>query len=78
MSLRPPASWFAGATALRDFVRWCSDTTEQLNSYTVANLPDPTQNARVMVYVSNEAGGAVPAFSDGVAWRRVTDRSVVS
>ncbi len=31
-----------------------------------------------LVYVSNEAGGAVLAFSDGTNWRRVTDRAVVS
>jgi hypothetical protein len=31
-----------------------------------------------MIYVSDEAGGAIPAFSDGTNWRRVTDRAVVS
>jgi hypothetical protein len=31
-----------------------------------------------MVYCSNESGGAVPAFSDGTNWRRVTDRAIVS
>jgi hypothetical protein len=31
-----------------------------------------------MVYVSNESGGAVVAFSDGTNWRRVTDRAIVS
>jgi hypothetical protein len=31
-----------------------------------------------MIYVSNETGGAVPAFSDGAAWRRVTDRAIIS
>jgi len=31
-----------------------------------------------MVHVTDEAGGEVPAFSDGTAFRRVTDRSVVS
>jgi hypothetical protein len=31
-----------------------------------------------MAFVSNESGGPVPAFSDGTAWRRVTDRAVVS
>lgn len=78
MSLRPPLAWFAGATALRDFVRWCKDTTLQLDSYTVATLPSASDNVRTMIYVSNETGGAVPAFSDGTNWRRVTDRSIVS
>jgi hypothetical protein len=34
--------------------------------------------AGALIFVSNEAGGAVLAFSDGAAWRRVTDRAVVS
>jgi hypothetical protein len=48
-------------------------------SYTVAGLPSAsTTGAGAVVYVSNEAGGAVLAFSDGADWRRVTDRAVVS
>lgn len=49
----------------------------QLRSYTVAGLP-PATTAGQMIYVSNETGGAVPAFADGSNWRRVTDRAVVS
>jgi hypothetical protein len=50
-----------------------------LPSFTVAGLPAPaTAGAGRLVYVSNESGGAVPAFSDGAAWRRVTDRAVVT
>lgn len=50
-----------------------------LPSFTVAGLPSAgTAGAGRLVYVSNESGGAVPAFSDGAAWRRVTDRAVVS
>lgn len=49
-----------------------------LPSYTVATVPSAATNARSMIYVSNEAGGAVPAFSDGTNWRRVTDRAIVS
>ena len=49
----------------------------QLLSFTVATLPVATAAAR-MIYVSDEAGGAVPAFSDGTNWRRVTDRVIVS
>lgn len=48
-----------------------------LRSYTVATLPSAT-TAAGQIYVSNEAGGAIPAFSDGVNWRRVSDRSIVS
>jgi len=51
----------------------------RLRSYTVSSLPAAANaGAGAMVYVSNENGGAVPAFSDGTNWRRVTDRAVVS
>lgn len=49
-----------------------------LPTFTVSGLPTASSNARRMVYVSNESGGAVPAFSDGTNWRRVTDRAIVS
>jgi hypothetical protein len=48
-----------------------------LRSYTVATLPSAAAAAR-MIYVSDEAGGATPAFSDGTNWRRVSDRAIVS
>jgi hypothetical protein len=31
-----------------------------------------------LIFVHDEAGGAVPCFSDGTNWRRVTDRAIVS
>ena len=31
-----------------------------------------------MFYCTNESGGAVPVFSDGTNWRRVTDRAIAS
>lgn len=46
-------------------------------SYTVGTLP-AVSTAGGMIYVSNETGGAVSAFSDGANWRRVTDRAIVS
>jgi hypothetical protein len=49
----------------------------RLPSYTVATLP-AVGTAGGVIYVSDESGGAVPAFSDGTNWRRVTDRAVVS
>jgi hypothetical protein len=46
---------------------------------TVAGLPPAADvGAGALVFVSNAAGGAVIAFSDGTDWRRVTDRAVVS
>jgi hypothetical protein len=49
----------------------------ELASYTVATLPSAAVAAR-LIYVTDEAGGAVPAFSDGANYRRVTDRAIVS
>ncbi len=46
--------------------------------YTVSNMPDVEKFRHRWVYVSDESGGAVPAFSDGTEWRRCTDRAVVS
>jgi hypothetical protein len=48
-----------------------------LASYTVSGLPSASPAAQ-FVYVTDEVGGAVPAFSDGTDWRRVTDRNVVT
>ena len=48
-----------------------------LPSYTISTLPT-VQIGGQMLYVSNESGGAVVAFSDGTNWRRVTDRVILS
>jgi len=48
-----------------------------LPSYTVSTLPAAVP-AGAMIYVTNESGGAVPAFADGTNWRRVTDRAIVT
>lgn len=48
-----------------------------LKSYTVATLP--SGEAGMLIYVTDETGGEIPAFCDSAgAWRRVTDRAVVS
>jgi hypothetical protein len=49
-----------------------------LTSYTVGGGLPSVSPAGQMIYVTDESGGAVPAFSDGTDWRRVTDRAVVS
>lgn len=51
---------------------------QQLFTYTVATLPSAATFTNAIVYVSNAAGGAIQAFSDGTNWRRVDDRAVVS
>lgn len=55
-----------------------ADRPWQLQSLTVAGLPDPAQWPDALVMVSDEVGGEIPAFSDGLDWRRVSDRAVVS
>ena len=47
-------------------------------TYTVATVPAAASYTGGIIYVSDESGGAVIAFSDGAAWRRLTDRVVVS
>jgi len=55
------------------------DGAVKVKSYLKTALPSASASgAGAMIYVSNEAGGAVIAFSDGSSWRRVTDRAVVS
>ena len=49
-----------------------------LKSYTVAGVPAASLYLGAVVYISNEAGGATIAFSDGANWRRVQDRVVIS
>lgn len=49
----------------------------QLRVNVKGSLPSATYKGRI-IYVDDEAGGAVLAFSDGTNWRRVTDRAVVS
>ncbi len=50
----------------------------KVKSYTVAGAPAATSLAGAMIYISDEVGGAVLAFSDGTNWRRVTDRAVIA
>ena len=47
------------------------------DSFLVASLPSSAQPGQ-MIYVSDETGGSVMAFSDGTNWRRITDRTIVS
>lgn len=50
----------------------------RVGSYAKASLPAAAAGAGQMIYVSDDVGGAVIAFSDGANWRRVTDRAVVA
>lgn len=59
----------------RTFVR--QEQIYRMRSATVATLPAASP-AGQWIYVTDETGGAVPCFSDGSDWRRVTDRAVAS
>lgn len=50
----------------------------RIPSYVVASLPNASIFARCQVWVSDEVGGAQPAYSDGVNWRRFSDGEIVS
>lgn len=78
----------AGGKALRALQLYLDDITQRLNdfllgdrvrltSYVVADIPAATTSIG-LIFVSDETGGAVPAFSDGTNWRRCTDRNIVS
>lgn len=47
--------------------------------YAVASAPSASEaGAGAMIFVDDEAGGPVLAFSDGAVWRRATDRAAIS
>ena len=53
--------------------------TPRLPAAAKAALPSAASaGGGAVIYVPDESGGAVLAFSDGTAWRRVTDRATVS
>jgi hypothetical protein len=55
------------------------DGAVRVRSYALAEAPDPAaQGAGAIIYLSDEAGGAVLAFSDGANWRRGTDRAIAT
>lgn len=51
----------------------------KVKSYAASALPSASSiGAGALIYVSDESGGPVMAFSDGSSWRRLTDRAPVS
>lgn len=50
----------------------------KLPPYPKADMPNPATYNQCWIYVTDEAGGAMPAFSDGTNFRRCTDRAIVS
>lgn len=52
------------------------DGTENVLVAPKSSLPAPVAGG--IIYVPDDTGGAVLAFSDGTNWRRVTDRAIIS
>jgi hypothetical protein len=50
----------------------------RLPGYSKTALPSASTFVRCQIWVSDEAGGAQPAYSDGTNWRRYSDGAVVS
>lgn len=70
--------------ALPRLQQYLDDITFQLSAdrritpeYTVATVP-AASTSYGLIMVTDEVGGAVPAFSDLTDWRRVTDRAIIS
>jgi hypothetical protein len=88
----PPAGTPPWAiAAFKDLAGWVFQMLRRpvrMPSYTVAEVAlltaadyfsSASGNAySSLIFVSNESGGSVPAFSDGSKFRRVTDRAIVS
>ena len=70
--------------ALTSLQLYLDDLTLALNAdrtnlkpYTVATVPDASSGYG-MIMVTDEVGGAIPAFSDLIDWRRTSDRAIIS
>jgi hypothetical protein len=50
----------------------------KMPSYFKADLPSAATFRKCWIYVPDDVGGAVAAFSDGTNWLRCTDRAVIS
>ena len=49
----------------------------QLPTYTVATVPVARADG-MLIFVSDETGGAVPAYSASGGWKRITDGAIIS
>jgi Protein of unknown function (DUF2793) len=68
-----------GSTWRDGLVLVAATGTPRVASVAKAALPSAaTAGAGGLVYVPDDSGGAVLAFSDGAVWRRVTDRATIA
>jgi hypothetical protein len=74
---KPWMNWIHRYT--RNWIAYLDERLNKPESYTIGTLPSAASvGAGAFAYVTNDIDGAVPAFSDGTNWRRVTDRAIVS
>ncbi len=75
----PPLSGTGNMDTFADAIADAFNTQPiELANFTVATVPSASIRAGNLIFVTNEVGGAVPAFSDGTNWRRVTDRTIIT
>ena len=70
-------SW-AGETAIVGTSAAFSYSKSSYHQGEADPTPTITGTTGGMILVTDETGGAIPAFYDGTNWRRVTDRAIVS
>lgn len=72
------SKWQSWAEEVRSiFERGLDVQPVELPAFSSAKLPAASRAKWHLIIVTDDALGAVPAFSDGTYWRRVTDRGVV-
>ena len=86
--IAPPGPPFLNqfAQAVQSWVQTLMSAPVKIKARPVADLPPAadwfsshaSMGYSAFIFVTDEAGGSIPAFSDGTNWRRVTDRAVVS
>lgn len=54
------------------------DVSIELKAYTVGTVVAPGGKQGHIVYITDETGGQIPAFSDGTNWRRMSDRAIIA
>lgn len=78
MAFRTPAAGLPNWREMDTQIDRAIAAAKTLPVFTVATLPSAADYPYTFIYVSDESGGAQPAFSDNTNWRRLTDRAVVS
>ena len=84
--LRPDERIADAGGRFSDLVRrWVLEVTRTLNGESAptwpriakAQLGTPATSVGQVVIVTDDVGGEVPAWCDGAAWRRMTDRAEI-